>query len=35
MLDEMDVKDDSGGIIISPGLKVRHKKNQFFWSDKH
>ncbi len=29
MLDEMDVKDDSGGIIISPGLKVRHKKSQY------
>ena len=29
MLDETDVKDDSGNIIISPGLKVRHKKSQY------
>ncbi len=26
---ETDVKDDSGAIIISPGLKVRHKDSQY------
>ena len=29
MLDELDVKDDQGKIIISPDLKVRHKKSQY------
>ena len=29
MLDETDVKDDQGNIVISPGLKVRHKSSQF------
>lgn len=26
---ETEVKDDSGAIIISPGLKVRHKDSQY------
>jgi hypothetical protein len=26
---EMDIKDKRGNVIISPGLKVRHKKSQF------
>ena len=29
MLDETDVKDDQGNVIIAPGLKVRHKGSQF------
>ena len=29
MLEEIDVKDDQGNIIIHPGLKVRHKKSQY------
>ena len=29
MLDEMDVRDEQGSIIISPGLKVRHKGSQY------
>ena len=29
MLDELDVKDDQGNIVIEPGLKVRHKDSQF------
>jgi hypothetical protein len=26
---ETDIKDKEGNIVISPGLKVRHKKSQF------
>jgi len=26
---ETDIKDKRGNVIISPGLKVRHKKSQF------
>jgi len=26
---ETDIKDKRGNIIVSPGLKVRHKKSQF------
>jgi len=29
MLGETEVKDDDGNIVISPGLKVRHKKSQY------
>lgn len=29
VLGETDVKDKRGNIVISPGLKVRHKKSQF------
>jgi hypothetical protein len=29
MLGESEVKDDDGNIIISPGLKVRHKSSQY------
>ena len=29
MLGETDVRDDAGNIIISPGLKVRHKASQY------
>ena len=29
MLDETDVKDSQGNVIIQPGLKVRHKESQF------
>jgi len=29
MLDEIDIKDEQGNIIISPGLKVRHKGSQY------
>ena len=29
MLEETDVKDDQGNIIIQPGLKVRHKESQY------
>ena len=29
MLGETDVRDDAGNIIISPGLKVRHKGSQY------
>ena len=29
MLGETEVKDDVGNIIISPGLKVRHKSSQY------
>ena len=29
MVSEVDVHDDTGNIMISPGLKVRHKKSQF------
>ena len=29
MLGESEVKDDAGNIIISPGLKVRHKSSQY------
>ena len=29
MLDELDIKDDQGKVIISPDLKVRHKKSQY------
>ena len=28
-MNETDAKDKRGNIIISPGLKVRHKKSQF------
>ena len=28
-MNETDVKDSKGNIIISPGLKVRHKDSQF------
>jgi len=28
-MNETDVKDKRGNIVISPGLKVRHKKSQF------
>jgi len=26
---EMDLKDKRGNVVVSPGLKVRHKKSQF------
>ena len=29
MLDETDVKDEHGNVVIQPGLKVRHKESQF------
>lgn len=29
VIGETDVKDKRGNIVISPGLKVRHKKSQF------
>jgi len=29
MLEETDVKDDQGNVIIQPGLKVRHKESQY------
>ena len=29
MVSEVDVLDDAGNVIVSPGLKVRHKKSQF------
>ena len=29
MLGELDIKDDQGKVIISPDLKVRHKKSQY------
>lgn len=29
MLDETDIKDKHGHVIIEPGLKVRHKESQF------
>jgi len=29
MLDETDLKDNQGNIVIQPGLKVRHKKSQY------
>lgn len=29
VLGETDVKDKRGNVVISPGLKVRHKKSQF------
>ena len=29
MLDEIDIKDKQGNVIVSPGLKVRHKKSQY------
>ena len=28
-MNETDIKDKRGNIIISPGLKVRHKDSQF------
>ena len=28
-MNETEIKDDRGNIIISPGLKVRHKDSQF------
>jgi hypothetical protein len=28
-MNETDIKDKHGNVIISPGLKVRHKKSQF------
>ncbi len=29
VIGETDVKDKRGNVVISPGLKVRHKKSQF------
>ena len=28
-LDETDIQDSEGRVVISPGLKVRHKKSQY------
>ena len=33
-LKEVDVKDKRGNLVISPGLKVRHKKSQFEYTVK-
>ena len=29
MLGELDMKDRQGNVVVSPGLKVRHKKSQY------
>ena len=29
MLEELDIKDPQGNIVIQPGLKVRHKSSQY------
>ena len=29
VLDESDVRDKKGNVVIEPGLKVRHKKSQY------
>ena len=29
MLEELDIKDDHGNVLIQPGLKVRHKESQY------
>ncbi len=29
MLEELDIKDKHGNVIIQPGLKVRHKASQY------
>ena len=34
-MNETDVKDKRGNVVISPGLKVRHKGSQYEYTVDH